>query len=69
MAQWAPPRYANASFHSFNVTVGGLYQSINQSRFNIFSSVTQQKIVLKCAHVVEKKGISDKTIYVETRVN
>ena len=33
-------------------------QSINQGF--IFSSDTQQIIILKCTHVVEKKGISDK---------
>ena len=42
-------------------------QSINQGF--IFSSITQQIFILKCTHVVEKKGISDKTIYDETCAN
>ena len=52
------------------LTIFQTIQSIDQSiKVFIFSSITQQIIILKCTNVVEKKGISDKTIYVKTFVN
>ena len=48
------PSFAcDLQIHSSNYNT----QSINQGF--IFSSVTQQIIILKCTHLVEKKGISD----------
>ena len=44
-----------------------VFQSINQSF--IFSPVTQQIIILNAHMWSKKKGISDKTIYVETCAN
>ena len=43
-------------------------QSINQTRF-YFSFISQQIVIFKFTHMVEKKAISDKTIKVETFAN
>ena len=63
-------KFSNFSLNDFS-SLEILKLTFNQSIYQdfIFSSVTQQIIILKCADVFEKKGISDKTIYVETCAN